>query len=125
MKRKITLIIGIVIALSAIFYFKREKTSTITLYNKTEESIENFEIKYSSEDKWEKVEEIKAKGKLKIKSMPPKNFQEGTVDLRYFDNAGNEKIENIVGYTEKQSKFHINIEILSVDKDGIFKIEIK
>lgn len=125
MKRKITLIIGILIVLSIVFYFKREKTSIITFYNKTEESIENFEIKYSSEDNWQKVGEIKAKGKLKIKSMPPKNFQEGTVDLRYFDNAGSEKIENIVGYTEKQSKFHINIEILSVDKDGIFKIEIK
>lgn len=124
MKRIITLIIGIVIVLSAIFYFKREKTSTITFYNKTEENIENFEIKYSSEDSWEKVGEIKPKGKLKIKSFPPKNFQEGTVDLRYFDKNGNEKVENIVGYTEKLSKFHVKVEILSV-KDGVFKIEIK
>lgn len=124
MKRIITLIIGIVIVLSAIFYFKRENTSTITFYNKTRESIENFEIKYSSEDSWEKVGEIKPRGKLKIKSDPPENFQEGTVDLRYFDKNGNEKVENIVGYTEKLSKFHAKVEILSV-KDGIFKIEIK
>lgn len=124
MKRIITLIIGIVIVLSAIFYFKREKTSTITFYNKTEENIENFEIKYSSEDSWEKVGEIKPRGKLKIKSDPPENFQEGTVDLRYFDKNGNEKVENIVGYTEKLSKFHVKVEILSV-KDGVFKIEIK
>ena len=124
MKRIITLIIGIVIVLSAIFYFKRENTSTITFYNKTRESIENFEIKYSSEDSWEKVGEIKPRGKLKIKSYPPENFQEGTVDLRYFDKDGNEKVENIVGYTEKLSKFHVKVEILSV-KDGIFKIEIK
>ena len=124
MKRKITLIIGIVIVLSAIFYFKRENTSTITFYNKTEENIENFEIKYSSEDSWEKVGEIKPKGKLKIKSDPPENFQEGTVDLRYFDKNGNEKVENIVGYTEKLSKFHVKFEILSV-KDGVLKIETK
>ena len=124
MKRIITLIIGIVIVLSAIFYFKRENTSTITINNKTRESIENFEIKYSSEDSWEKVGEIKPRGKLKIKSDPPENFQEGTVDLRYFDKNGNEKVENIVGYTEKLSKFHVKVEILSV-KDGVFKIEIK
>lgn len=125
MKRKITLIIGILIVLSVAFYLKRENTSTITFYNKTEESIENFEIKYSSEENWEKVGEIKAKGKLKIKSIPPENFQEGTVDLRYFDKAGNEKIENIVGYTEKLLKFHAKVEILSVDKDGVFKLEIR
>lgn len=124
MKRIITLIIGIVIVLSAIFYFKRENTSTITFNNKTRESIDDFEIKYSSEDSWEKVGEIKPKGKLKIKSNPPENFQEGTVDLRYFDKNGNEKVENIVGYTEKLSKFHVKVEILSV-KDGVFKIEIK
>lgn len=124
MKRIITLIIGIVIVLSAIFYFKREKTSTITFYNKTEENIENFEIKYSSEDEWKKVGDIKPNQKLKIKSFPPENFQEGTVDLRYFDKNGNEKVENIVGYTEKLSKFHVKVEILSV-KDGVFKIEIK
>lgn len=124
MKRIITLIIGIVIVLSAIFYFKRENTSTITFNNKTRESIENFEIKYSSEDIWKKVGEIKPRGKLKIKSYPPENFQEGTVDLRYFDKNGNEKVENIVGYTEKLSKFHVKVEILSV-KDGVFKIEIK
>lgn len=124
MKRKIVLIVGIVIVLCAIFYFKRENTSTITFNNKTRESIENFEIKYSSEDSWEKVGEIKPRGKLKIKSFPPENFQEGTVDLRYFDKKGNEKVENIVGYTEKLSKFHVKVEILSV-KDGIFKIEIK
>ena len=124
MKRIITLIIGIVIVLSAIFYFKRDNTSTITFYNKTEESIENFEIKYSCEDSWEKVGEIKPRRKLKIKSDPPENFQEGTVDLRYFDKNGNEKVENIVGYTEKLSKFHVKVEILSV-KDGVFKIEIK
>lgn len=124
MKRIITLIIGIAIVLSAIFYFKRENTSTITFNNKTRESIENFEIKYSSEDSWEKVGEIKPRGKLKIKSDPPENFQEGTVDLRYFDKNGNEKVENIVGYTEKLSKFHVKVEILSV-KDGVFKIEIK
>lgn len=124
MKRINTLIIGIVIVLSAIFYFKRENTSTITFNNKTRESIENFEIKYSSEDSWEKVGEIKPRGKLKIKSYPPENFQEGTVDLRYFDKNGNEKVENIVRYTEKLSKFHVKVEILSV-KDGVFKIEIK
>ena len=124
MKRIITLIIGIVIVLSAIFYFKRENTSTITFNNKTRESIDDFEIKYSSEDSWEKVGEIKPRGKLKIKSDPPENFQEGTVDLRYFDKNGNEKVENIVGYTEKLSKFHVKVEILSV-KDGVFKIEIK
>lgn len=124
MKRKIVLVIGIVIVLCAIFYFKRENTSTITFNNKTRESIENFEIKYSSEDSWKKVGEIKPRGKLKIKSYPPENFQEGTVDLRYFDKNGNEKVENIVGYTEKLSKFHVKVEILSV-KDGIFKIDIK
>lgn len=124
MKRKIVLIVGIVIVLCAIFYFKRENTSTITFNNKTRESIKNFEIKYSSEDSWEKVGEIKPRGKLKIKSFPPENFQEGTVDLRYFDKNGNEKVENIVGYTEKLSKFHVKVEILSV-KDGVFKIEIK
>lgn len=124
MKRIITLIIGIVIVLSAIFYFKRENTSTITFNNKTRESIDNFEIKYSSKDSWEKVGEIKPREKLKIKSDPPENFQEGTVDLRYFDKNGNEKVENIVGYTEKLSKFHVKVEILSV-KDGVFKIEIK
>lgn len=124
MKRKITLIIAIVIVLSALFYLYRENTSTITFINKTEESIENFEIKYSSEESWEKVEEIKAKGKLKIKSTPPENFQEGTVDLRYFDKAGNEKTENIVGYTEKLLKFHAKVEILAVE-DGVYEIEIK
>lgn len=124
MKRKITLIIGILIVLSVAFYFKRENTSTITFYNKTDESIENFEIKYSSEENWKKVGEIKAKGKLKIKSIPPENFQEGTVDLRYFDKVGNEKIENIVGYTEKLLKFHVKVEILSV-KDGVYEIEVK
>ena len=124
MKRKITLIIGIVIVLSAIFYFKRENTSTITFYNKTEENIENFEIKYSSEDSWEKVGEIKPKGKLKIKSDPPENFQEGTVDLRYFDKNGNEKVENIVGYTEKLLKFLVFVVFFSVI-DRVFKIEIK
>lgn len=124
MKRKITLIIAIVIVLSALFYLNRENTSTITFINKTEESIENFEIKYSSEESWEKVGEIKAKGKLKIKSIPPENFQEGTVDLRYFDKAGNEKTENIVGYTEKLLKFHAKVEILAVE-DGVYEIEIK
>ena len=124
MKRKITLIIGIAIVLLAIFYFKRENTSTITFHNKTEKSIENFEIKYSSEENWKKVGEIKAKGKLKIKSIPPENFQEGTVDLRYFDKEGNEKIENIVGYTEKLLKFHVKVEILSV-KDGVYEIEVR
>ena len=124
MKRKITLIIAIVIVLSALFYLNRENTSTITFINKTEESIENFEIKYSSEESWEKVGEIKAKGKLKIKSTPPENFQEGTVDLRYFDKAGNEKTENIVGYTEKLLKFHAKVKILSVE-DGAYEIEIK
>ena len=124
MKRKITLIIAIMIVLSALFYLNRENTSTITFINKTEESIENFEIKYSSEESWEKVGEIKAKGKLKIKSIPPENFQEGTVDLRYFDKAGNEKTENIVGYTEKLLKFHAKVEILAVE-DGVYEIEIK
>lgn len=124
MKRKITLIIAIVIVLSALFYLNRENTSTITFINKTEESIENFEIKYSSEESWQKVGEIKAKGKLKIKSTPPENFQEGTVDLRYFDSAGNEKTENIVGYTEKLLKFHAKVEILAVE-DGVYEIEIK
>ena len=124
MKRKITLIIAIVIVLSALFYLNRENTSTITFINKTEESIENFEIKYSSEESWEKVGEIKAKGKLKIKSIPPENFQEGTVDLRYFDKVGNEKTENIVGYTEKLLKFHAKVEILAVE-DGVYEIEIK
>lgn len=124
MKRKITLIIAIVIVLSALFYLNRENTSTITFINKTEESIENFEIKYSSEESWEKVGEIKAKGKLKIKSTPPENFQEGTVDLRYFDKEGNEKTENIVGYTEKLLKFHAKVEILAVE-DGVYEIEIK
>lgn len=124
MKRKIVLVIGIVIVLCAMFYFKRENTSTITFNNKTRESIDDFEIKYSSEDSWEKVGDIKPNQKLKIKSFPPENFQEGTVDLRYFDKNGNEKVENIVGYTEKLSKFHVKVEILSV-KDGIFKIEIK
>lgn len=124
MKRKITLIIAIVIVLSALFYLNRENTSTITFINKTEESIGNFEIKYSSEESWEKVGEIKAKGKLKIKSTPPENFQEGTVDLRYFDKEGNEKTENIVGYTEKLLKFHAKVEILAVE-DGVYEIEIK
>lgn len=124
MKRKITLIIAIVIVLSTFFYLNRENTSTITFINKTEESIENFEIKYSSEESWKKVGEIKAKGKLKIKSTPPENFQEGTVDLRYFDKAGNEKTENIVGYTEKLLKFHAKVEILAVE-DGVYEIEIK
>lgn len=124
MKRKITLIIAIVIVLSALFYLNRKNTSTITFINKTEESIENFEIKYSSEESWEKVGEIKTKGKLKIKSTPPENFQEGTVDLRYFDKAGNEKTENIVGYTEKLLKFHAKVEILAVE-DGVYEIEIR
>lgn len=124
MKRKITLIIAIVVILSAFFYLNRENTSTITFINKTEESIENFEIKYSSEESWEKVGEIKANVKLKIKSTPPENFQEGTVDLRYFDKAGNEKTENIVGYTEKLLKFHAKVEILAVE-DGVYEIEIK
>ena len=124
MKRKITLIIAIVIVLSTFFYLNRENTSTITFINKTEESIENFEIKYSSEESWKKVGEIKAKGKLKIKSTPPENFQEGTVDLRYFDKAGNEKTENIVGYTEKLLKFHAKVEILAVE-DGVYEIEIR
>ena len=124
MKREITLIIAIVIVLSALFYLNRENTSTITFINKTEESIENFEIKYSSEESWEKVGEIKAKGKLKIKSTPPENFQEGTVDLRYFDEAGNEITENIVGYTEKLLKFHAKVEILAVE-DGVYEIEIR
>ncbi len=126
MKRRFFyILVLLVLAVALLFYIRSEDASTISFVNKTDKDVSTIEIKYSSENSWTRVGEVKARKVLKKKPTTPENFSEGDVKLRYQDNRGVYHSETIVGYTESAYDFNVIIYIEAIDKNGIMNFNIK
>ncbi len=101
-----------------------KSNSSIIFYNRTEDVIENIEIKYSSENTWKKIKKIGPREKLKKELVTPKNFQEGSLELRYLDKNGTYHTKTLKGYTEKSFKVLVKVYIKRIEDNGTLDLEI-
>ncbi|MDO5017694.1 MAG: hypothetical protein Q4E02_00165 [Lagierella massiliensis] len=123
MKKLILLLVLIV--LISLTYIKLSSSSKIVFDNGTGEEITNLEIKLTSQDTWTNVGKISPNEKETFHIDYPKDFIEGSLELRYVDFKGEKHLETVVGYLEKGYKVNVKVKILEVSENGIYKLEIK
>lgn len=116
---------GVVVAGKMLMGFIFTSGFDISIGNQTSSKISGLKITYMNAAKDVVVPDIEANFKAKMNINPSENFGENSMKLYYFDKAGNRHEETIVGYFEKGYSGKSNIEIISIDKNGVMTVKVK
>lgn len=130
-KRKVTyvLVIGIfLIAMFLTYNFSKARYIKININNNTDKEVSGLVIKSVVLDSDLKIPSILKESKYKTQILTSKNFSkgnEGNVVMYYLDKKGNKQEIYLLGYFEKGYNGTINVNINSIDSNGILKTSIK
>lgn len=116
---------GLVVAGKMLMGFIFTSGFDISFENQTSSTISGLRITYMNADKDVDVPAIEANSKVKLNINPIEKFGENSMKLYYFDKAINRHEETIVGYFEKGYSGKSNVEIKSIDGNGVLTVKVK
>ncbi|HVJ48635.1 hypothetical protein [Desulfitobacterium sp.] len=115
--------VAIIICVFALISYS-SRGITLSINNKTDETISGLKIIYSSSNNNTEVPEILPKKMYKTKLLLPNNFTEGSIKIFYLDKLGNDHEEYLVDYIEKGYKEQINVTVNSVDENNVLSLQV-
>ncbi len=127
LRNKLTYILLALAAVVTIYIagiFLPPSDSILSIQNNTDVTISGLKIIYSNSLNDTKVPEILPKQLYKAKLILPENFFEGSIKISYTDKQGANHEEYLSPYIEKSYTVKINVNIDSVDNNGVLSINI-
>ena len=111
-----------VLGVMAIFLFLGFKNDgiTVTVTNNTEQAVDDIFITHSNLKEDIKLPKVLSKGKVSLNFEP--DVSESNLVLYYFDKDGEKHEEFIIGYFIRGYDGKVNVEINSVEDNGILKM---
>lgn len=126
-RNKITIgtVVIFLIAVISVFKFSFSSGYDISIYNNTNKTIENLELKYYDGNSIKTISQIEAKKSWKYNSDTNSLQGDNAIILTYKDNKGNSYEETVVGYLEKGYSGKSNVVINKINDNGKLEIEVQ
>ncbi len=125
MKTAMKVILSLVLVVAIYFVFIKQNELEVKIHNDTNEDVSGLQLVTNHSLLLVDVNTIKAGEEEKFIIELPKDFDEGSVNLLYTDKQGEQHSEVIHGYVQKGFVGVGKVDIRSVDKNGILKMDIE